>query len=58
MDLITKEPQVEDKNLVASIFMKAGKAVKSRTDMTSAGDLLELATLYNDSGIDKIRVEF
>lgn len=54
MDLITKEPQVEDKNLVASIFMKAGKAVKSRTDMTSAGDLLELATLYNDSGIDKI----
>ncbi|MCR5271884.1 MAG: bifunctional phosphoribosyl-AMP cyclohydrolase/phosphoribosyl-ATP diphosphatase HisIE [Lachnospiraceae bacterium] len=50
------EPQVEDKNLVATIYLKNGKAVKSRTDMSSAGDLMELATLYNDSGIDKIMI--
>ncbi len=56
MDLMNIEPQVEDKNLVATIYLKNGKAVKSRTDMSSAGDLMELATLYNDSGIDKIMI--
>jgi len=51
-----KETQVVDKNLVATIFLKNGKAVKSRTNMESAGDLMELAKLYNDSGVDKIIV--
>ncbi|MCR5467963.1 MAG: bifunctional phosphoribosyl-AMP cyclohydrolase/phosphoribosyl-ATP diphosphatase HisIE [Lachnospiraceae bacterium] len=56
MDSQTIENQVEDKNLVATIYIKNGKAVKSRTDMSPAGELLELAMLYNDSGIDKIMV--
>jgi len=51
-----KDSQVVDKNLVATIFLKYGKAVKSRTNMESAGDLMELAKLYNDSGVDKIIV--
>ena len=49
MDAIT-----EHKNIVATIYLKDGQAVTGRLDMTPRGDILELAELYNDSGIDKI----
>ena len=44
-----------DKNIVATIFLKNGQAVQSLTDHTIAHpNVIELAKLYNDSGIDKI----
>ncbi len=46
---------MEDKNIVATIYLKNGKAVTSLSDMTVTHDnVIELAKLYNDSGIDKI----
>ncbi|MBC5713705.1 bifunctional phosphoribosyl-AMP cyclohydrolase/phosphoribosyl-ATP diphosphatase HisIE [Roseburia sp. BX1005] len=45
---------MEFKNIVATIYLKDGKAVKSPTDLTSAGDVFEKAKMYNDCGIDKI----
>ena len=45
---------MEDKNIVATLYLKNGKAVKSMEDMTPAGDVYELAKMYNDSGVDKI----
>lgn len=42
------------KNIVATIFLKNGEAVKSMTDETVVGDIYELCRLYNDSGVDKI----
>lgn len=47
---------MEQKNIVATIYLKNGKAVKSRTDLTEIQDVYELCRLYNDSGIDKIIV--
>ncbi len=47
---------MEQKNIVATIYLKNGKAVKSRTDMTEVLDVYKLCRLYNDSGIDKIIV--
>lgn len=47
---------MDHKNIVATIYLKDGKAVKSRDNLESAGDLHTLAKLYNDSGIDKIYV--
>ncbi len=47
---------MEQKNIVASIFLKDGKAVRSARDMTVVDDVIHLAKLYNDSGIDKIIV--
>ncbi|MGN0350547.1 MAG: bifunctional phosphoribosyl-AMP cyclohydrolase/phosphoribosyl-ATP diphosphatase HisIE [Roseburia sp.] len=47
---------MEQKNIVATIFLKNGMAVKSAEDMTVVGDVIHLAKLYNDSGIDKIIV--
>lgn len=44
------------KNIVATIYLKDGQAVKSRRNFETAGELLTLAALYNDSGIDKILV--
>ncbi len=46
---------MEHKNIVATIYLKEGKAVTSLTDHTvTYEDVNELARLYNDSGIDKI----
>lgn len=46
---------MEHKNIVATIYLKEGKAVTSLTDHTvKYEDVNELARLYNDSGIDKI----
>lgn len=44
-----------DKNIVATIYLKNGQAVHSLTDHTvTYPNVVELAKLYNDSGIDKI----
>jgi phosphoribosyl-ATP pyrophosphohydrolase/phosphoribosyl-AMP cyclohydrolase len=45
---------MEQKNIVATLFLKDGKAVKSKSDFTEVGDVYELCRIYNDSGIDKI----
>ncbi len=45
---------MEQKNIVATIYIKNGKAVKNETDMTERMDVMDLAALYNDSGIDKV----
>ena len=46
---------MEHKNIVATIYLKDTKAVASLTDHTvTHEDVIELAKLYNDSGIDKI----
>ena len=45
---------MEYKNIVATIYLKNGRAVKSLTDFTPVGDVLERAKIYNDCGIDKI----
>lgn len=42
------------KNIVATMCLKNGQAVKSATDLEVLGDVYELCSLYNDSGIDKI----
>lgn len=47
---------MEEKNIVATIYLKNGQAVKDLNDMTPLDDVLHLARLYNDSGIDKIVV--
>ncbi len=47
---------MEQKNIVATIYLKDGKAVKSREDFTPYEDFIQLAKLYNDSGIDKILI--
>lgn len=45
---------MDHKILVSTIYLKNGQAVKSPEDLTVAGDIASLATLYNDSGVDKI----
>ncbi|MBR5127861.1 MAG: bifunctional phosphoribosyl-AMP cyclohydrolase/phosphoribosyl-ATP diphosphatase HisIE [Roseburia sp.] len=46
---------MEHKNIVATIYLKDGKAVAGLNDHTvTYEDVIELARLYNDSGIDKI----
>lgn len=45
---------MEQKNIVATIYLKNGKAVKSPEDFTIVDDVIHLAKIYNDSGIDKI----
>ena len=47
---------METKNIVATIYLKDGKAVKSLTDFTEVEDVYSLCQLYNDSGIDKILI--
>lgn len=44
------------KNIVATIYLKDGKAVKSPDSMEPVLDLATLSKLYNDSGIDKILI--
>ncbi|SEI40203.1 phosphoribosyl-ATP pyrophosphatase /phosphoribosyl-AMP cyclohydrolase [Lachnospiraceae bacterium A10] len=45
---------METKNIVGTIYLKNGRAVTSRQEMDTTLDVLEVARLYNDSGIDKI----
>ncbi len=45
---------MEHKNIVATIYIKDGMAVSSPTELEPKIDVLVLAQLYNDSGIDKI----
>lgn len=45
---------MEFKNIVATLYLKEGQAVKSMEDFTVVGDVYELCQFYNDSGIDKI----
>ena len=47
---------MEHKNLIATIYLKNGMAVKGKNNLDGAGDLKELAKLYNDSGVDKLYV--
>ena len=47
---------METKNIVATIYLKDGKAVKSLTDFTEIENVYDLCQLYNDSGIDKILI--
>ena len=45
---------MEHKNIVATIYIKDGMAVTSPTELDDKKDVLELASVYDDSGIDKI----
>ena len=46
---------MDTKNIVATLYLKNGKSVKSKTDLTETEyDIYQLCRLYNDSGIDKI----
>jgi phosphoribosyl-ATP pyrophosphohydrolase/phosphoribosyl-AMP cyclohydrolase len=47
---------MEHKNIVATIYLKNGQAVKSMEDTEPIGDVIRLARVYNDSGIDKIMI--
>lgn len=47
---------MEHKNIVATIYLKDGKAIKARDNYEEYLDVIELAKLYNDSGIDKIMI--
>lgn len=47
---------MEHKNLIATMYLKNGMAVKGPQDLESAGDLKYLAKLYNDSGVDKLYI--
>ncbi|SFP93632.1 phosphoribosyl-ATP pyrophosphatase /phosphoribosyl-AMP cyclohydrolase [Lachnospiraceae bacterium XBB1006] len=44
----------ERKRLMATMYLKDGEAVRSREDHTIIGQAIELARIYNDSGIDRI----
>ena len=45
---------MEHKNIVATIYLKDGVAVKERNNFEPYDNVIELAKLYNDSGVDKI----
>ncbi len=45
---------MEQKNIVATIYLKDGQAVRGIEDFTPVSDVIQLAKFYNDSGIDKI----
>lgn len=47
---------MEHKNLIATIYLKDGEAVKSREDFTIVGDWKALAKFYNESGVDKLYI--
>lgn len=47
---------MDKKILVATLYIKDGKPVRSNWDLTVIGELRTYAKLYNDSGIDKIFV--
>ena len=45
---------MEHKNIVATIYLKDGVAVKDRNNFEPYDNVINLAKLYNDSGVDKI----
>ena len=45
---------MENKNIVATIYIKDGMAVKSPTELDEKKDVIEIASVYDDSGVDKI----
>ena len=45
---------MDHKILVSTIYLKNGQAVNAPDDLTIAGDLKQMAALYNDSGVDKL----
>lgn len=46
---------MDTKNIVATLYLKNGKSVKSKKDLTETEyDIYQLCRLYNDSGVDKI----
>ena len=47
---------METKNIVATIYLKDGNAVKSMEDFSIIGDVFEICRMYNDSGIDKLMI--
>lgn len=47
---------MEHKNLIATMYLKNGMAVKSPLELESVGNFKTLAKLYNDSGIDKLYI--
>ncbi|MCI8483656.1 MAG: bifunctional phosphoribosyl-AMP cyclohydrolase/phosphoribosyl-ATP diphosphatase HisIE [Lachnospiraceae bacterium] len=47
---------MEHKNLIATIYLKNGMAVKGKENLECAGELKKLAKIYNDSGVDKLYV--
>ncbi len=47
---------MEQKNIVATIYLKNGQAVRGRNDFTPINDVITLARFYNDSGIDKLLI--
>lgn len=47
---------METKNIVATIYLKDGNAVKALDDFTVIGDVYKICQMYNDSGIDKIMI--
>lgn len=47
---------MDKKILVATLYLKDGRPVRSRQDTTPLGELRTFAKMYNDSGIDKIFV--
>jgi phosphoribosyl-ATP pyrophosphohydrolase/phosphoribosyl-AMP cyclohydrolase len=40
---------METKNIVATLYLKDGNAVKSMDDFTIIGDVYEICQVYNDS---------
>ena len=44
----------KQKNIIATIYLKNGKLVRSFRDHTPDGDLTARIRLYNDNGIDKV----
>lgn len=47
---------MEHKNLIATMYLKNGMAVKGKNNPESAGDWKKLARIYNDSGVDKLYI--
>lgn len=47
---------MKQKKLVASVYLKDGQAVNGLSSRQPAGDITELARLYNDSGLDKLLI--
>lgn len=47
---------MEHKNLIATMYLKNGMAVKNPLNLESIGDFKTIAKLYNDSGVDKLYI--
>ena len=47
---------MEHKNLIATIYLKNGLAVKGKNNLEIAGELKDLAKTFNDSGVDKLYI--